>query len=200
MARWQSASGSELEERLILGRSLEELLPETPAIYMWRRHLRAPRLARSSPAGFQEWVDRELRTPVATLRQMELSHYAIIETLHIGGQGLSSDKQSTLAELSRSPMGRAYVAQFLQSLATALPSVYVGEAIALRTRAREHLQGDSGLKTVLQIDMGLEWTALDLWYYELPRSRDDEEPKALRTLLEMIASRLTIAPCVRRVG
>ena len=66
---------------------------------MWRRHLRAPKLARSSPAAFQEWVGTELKIPVATLRQMELSHYAIIETLHIGGQGLSSDKQSTLVEL-----------------------------------------------------------------------------------------------------
>jgi hypothetical protein len=200
MSRWQSVSGSDLEERIALGRPLDELLPRVSAIYMWRRHLRAQGAVISSPAAFHAWVTAVLKVPIATLRKRELSHYAVLETLYLGGQGLSLEKESTLADLARNQKGRGYVAAFLQSLAESMPSVYVGEAHDLRNRIRNHLIGETGLKAVLSEDFSLGWPDLDLWYYELPAGADADRPKALRTLLETVATRLTLAPCVRRIG
>ena len=200
MFRWQNVSGSDLEERIAVGRTLDELLPESPGIYMWRRHLRAQRAVIASPAAFQAWVAQILKVPLATLRKKELSHYAVLEMMSLGGQGLSADKEATLSELAKNPKGRAYVAAFLQSLAASMPSVYVGEARDLRSRIRDHLNGESGLKSVLSEDFSLAWSELDLWFYELPADDDGQRPKALRTLLETVATRLTLAPCVRRIG
>jgi hypothetical protein len=200
MTRWEIISGSDLEERLTLGRSIDDLIPEGPAIYMWRRHLRAQQAVISSPAAFNAWVGGVLKVPIATLKNKELSHYAVMEKLCLGGQGLSQDKESTLADLAKNAKGRSYVATFLQSVAPAMPSVYVGEAHVLRNRIRDHVLGDSGLKAVLSEDFGLSWSDLDLWFYALPIENDAPKPKALRTLLEAVATRLTLAPCVRRIG
>lgn len=200
MAKWQNVSGSELEEQLATGRSLDELLPTLPAIYMWRRHLRAQQTVLQSPATFKIWVSKVLKVPLATIRNKELSHYAVLEALHLGGQGLSPEKEATLADLARTSQGRTYVASFLQSLAVTMPSVYVGEAHDIRSRIRQHVSGESELKDVLLADFGLSWFDLDLWYYALPAHHNTEQPKALRTLLETVATRLTLAPCVRRIG
>lgn len=197
MLRWQSASGSELEERLTLGASISDIIPSSPAVYMWRRHLSAPLLAVSSPMRFREWVQKTLSVPLASLGGRELSHYTYLAGLKFGGQGLGVEKQASLELFCGGVKGRKYLATYLQSLAPFLPAVYVGEASKLDDRVKQHVSGESGLRDLVTTEMGLDFQDLDLHYCTVPPG---ESAKELRTLLETIATRLTVAPCVRRIG
>jgi len=197
MPQLSRVDGNELEERLATGDSIADLLPISPAIYLWRRNLKPPPGALASPSAFRNWIERVISVPLASVRRRELSHYAILEGLTLGGQGLSDEKKQTIEHLSAK--GRSYVAQFLQALAAELPSLYVGETQNLRERIASHVRGESGLKDVLVEDFGVSWRDVDLWFYELPRG-NDESAKPLRTLLETLATKLTLAPSVRRIG
>lgn len=200
MPRWEKVTGLELEERIALDRPLDDLLPSGPAVYMWRRNLRLSPAATTSASAFQAWLGKVMRVPIATLKKKELSHYSILEKLSLGGQGLSADKENTLGELAKNAKARVYLAGYVESLAMALPSLYVGEAHNLTVRIRDHINGDSGLKSLLIEDFELGWPDVELWYFVLPLDDDSEKPKSLRTLFEAIATRLTLAPCVRRIG
>jgi hypothetical protein len=200
MPHWLKVDGAELEERLALSDGLADLVPQGPAIYMWRRNLRPPPAAHISPSSFRSWVSTILAVPLASLRRRELSHYALLESLVIGGQALSNEKQETLELLARNNKGRSYVVAFLGSIASALPAIYVGEAENLEVRVRSHLRGESGLRESIAKELGMSWNDLELWYYCLPPGGDETTAKSLRTLLETIATKLTLAPCVRRIG
>jgi hypothetical protein len=197
MPQWKKVEGNELEDGLI--DKLGDLLPDGPAIYMWRRNLRPPVAVLSSAVAFREWVDTIMSVPLGLVKRRELSHYCVLGSLLLGGQALSEAKGQTIDGLAMNPKGRAYLAEFLSSLASALPSLYVGEATNLRTRVLDHIRGDSGLKEVLATDFGVSWHDLDLWFYPLPKGSEDAT-KALRTLLETLATQLTLAPSVKRIG
>lgn len=199
---WKRVSASEIEETIARDEPYDEIVPRQPAIYAWRRLLRPPPGVLDAPTQFLEWVEKVLSTPVATIRDREISHYAILTCFTLGGQGLSPDKIETLKAMAAKPKGRRYLAGFLNEISDMLPAVYAGETDNLYRRVREHISGESGLLSSITLDLHLAWRDLELWYWALPAqmAEDSQQNKSLRTLLEMIATRLAIAPYVRRIG
>lgn len=197
MLTWQIVESSELADTEGSA-DLSEVVPPTPAIYMWRRNLRPPAAAAQSSAVFVDWVTKALSVPVAAVLDKELSHFLVVERLRIGGSGLNQEKQATLEVLSRAPRGRAFVLKYLRTLVDVLPAIYVGETDNLTTRTRAHLGGETELLGGLE-DLGLTFQDVDLHYFTM-RDGSTDNNKALRTLLEMVSTRLTVSACVRRIG
>src|SRR5687768_12008685 len=100
MPQWEKVDGSELEERFATSDGVADLLPDGPAIYMWRRNLRPPPAVLVSPAAFRSWIDSAVAVPIACLKRRELSHYALLENLTLGGQALSEEKGRTIELLA----------------------------------------------------------------------------------------------------
>ena len=199
MPTWRMVDGVELEERLVQVNGLSEVLPSGPGIYIWRRQFKASPAAKSSPHAFRTWIKKTLTTPIAVIKRREISHYASFEGLQLGGQALSLEKDRTLSRVSEADKGRKFVAGFVESLEQFAPVIYVGEAVSILDRVRTHLKGDSDLRGVVETELGLRFGDLTLFYCEVPVG-DEENMKAVRTFLETLATKLTLAPCVRRIG
>ena len=103
MARlvWKVIHATELSDALE-SRTLGQLVPEQPAVYLWRRRLVAPSSCRSSQEACQEWVTHVVGAPAATLTRRQLSHCVWTNGLQIGGGELTREKQQTLEEVSAS--------------------------------------------------------------------------------------------------
>jgi hypothetical protein len=198
--KWNPIQGNELEDAFDRG-ELKEVLPNCQAIYMWRRNLVLPKFILSDQSKLYEWIETSLNIPIAQIVNKELSHYATIESLTIGGLGLSNDKAETLKDMIKKPNNRKFLRDFLRSFGEMVPPLYVGETNTLVRRIKEHLNGDTGLKEVIVDALGLDWKDVDLWYLNLgPSAENTITSKNRRTLLEMMSTRFTIAGWVKRTG
>ena len=63
--QWDLVSGRDLQDSHVRQSPLSEYLPDTAAIYFWRRALRVPRRALSSHKAFAQWLDIAMQVPIA---------------------------------------------------------------------------------------------------------------------------------------
>lgn len=201
---WYRVPGSEIEDSLDRGDPVDDLVPECQAVYVWKRSLLPPAGAANSPSTFVEWIDRVLKTPSAVVAEHSLSHFARLNRLEVGGGGLSDQKHQTLQSLATSPQHRKLIIKYIKNLDHYLPALYVGETNNLVRRTKQHLNSETDFAVMLEEELGLIWADVDLHYWPLaeaiPRSEEDESVREIRTLLELMAARATIAGCATRPG
>ncbi len=202
--KWHQVLGADLEDAFDRGEGLEELIPACQAIYVWRRSFRPPTGVTRSPAQFAEWIERNNSIPFALIQDKELTHFARLTELVLGGGGLTPDKTETLGEFLRTEKRRRWMARFMRSLREFAPPLYVGETHDLQRRARDHLKGETNLGNALSEGLGLTWADLELLYWNLgsrkTTDQDSASLKSQRTLFEMITTRSTVAGFVIRSG
>lgn len=202
--KWISVAGSDVLASVQRSEPLDVLVENCQAVYIWQRNLRPPPRILSNPVALYEWLDRAVTLPYARINSVSLTHYITLDSLTIGGGELTEAKILTLRRLLANASGRDLAARFVASLAQYVPPLYVGETGDLQTRIRQHLAGDSQFAQWLQNKMLISWEEVDLHYFRvgppLPPGEDTPNSKEVRTLLEFLTTRLTLAGGVARPG
>lgn len=188
---WQSCFGSDLRNSWKY-ESLDDLKNE-PAIYLWKRSIKAPQECQASEELFSEWLQNALRTPNAVISESKLNHCAQIKELRVGGGVLSEEKIQTLASLSQNTKGRKTLIGYIESLGNFFPPIYVGQTKQLRARVIDHLEGKTELDSYMKT-IGLTFDDVSLEYCIIKGSNPPLE------LLEM-TSQLLLSPFgTKRIG
>lgn len=199
---WAEVLGRELTAKPSR-RHVFAMLPEQPAIYIWKRNLRIPSSVRRSPRGLFEWVTAEVNRPYGLIANIQVSHFASLSAFQLGGGGLTDDKVRTLERLCATPLGQKILVRLFEGMNEATPALYVGEAEVLPVRIWEHLEGQSDFGTRLVADLELDWDQLVLRYLVLPPASDETRraaAKEMRTLMEYVATKMTLGTSVSRIG
>lgn len=202
-SRWELVSGVDLHDAHVRHNHLSDFLPDTAAIYLWRRAPRVPREALATSAGFRQWLDNAMQIPIADVRDQRLSHYAVLDRLTLRSRGLTRTKHEQFTSLMDSRERREWLARYLHSLSQVTPPLYCGETANLVERTRSHLSGDTGFGQRLQDPASqLSLSDLELAFYRLDRIqiRNDMRATEFRTLLELITTAFSVAPHVSRRG
>ena len=199
---WVRISGRELAETVDRGESLRTLIDPCQAIYFWRRTFKPPRNIIHNQARFVRWLETCLKPPVGIIQGAQLSHYAMLDSLTLGGRGLTDIKRAHLLEMARNPRRRKFLAHFVASLEDFTPPVYCGETNSLARRVKEHVTGETLLKETIEETLGLTWSDLILFYWKLPfgETTDTQTDTNRRQLLELISTRLSFCGFVKRPG
>ena len=202
-ADWQVVSGRELLDAYEHQGSLKDFLPKAPAIYLWRRALRAPREALLSHDQFAAWLDATMKTPLAEIRDKRLSHFAVINRLTLHSDGFTATKTRHFNELMNTKTKRRWLARYVEQLEAFIPPVYCGETQDLQHRTQRHLAGDTGFgQRILDRDIDFSWTDLNLSYYGLAQLQPPTETRAteIRQLLELVTTAFSVAGYLSRRG
>ena len=177
------------------------VVPEEPAIYIWKRRINVSEHARATGSDFRDWVKDLVKSPFGKLTTIPLNPIITIDSMTIGGQVLTDKKVDTLKNLSKTSKGRAAIVKYLNSLSDQLPSIYIGETKNLRTRLNAHINGQTYLQGYLQ-ELGLEWDDVEVRFCRLEQMADSEliEDESVRTFIEMITQRLLAPFGTKRSG
>ena len=202
LAKWSFLAGADLEELHVKQRPLSELLPSSPAIYLWRRLPVVPYPALRDSKAFADWLDDAMQVPTGEVRDRRLSHFAIINHLTLQSQGLTDTKKRQLATLVSTPKRRRWLADYIRQLRCFSPPLYCGETGNLATRTKEHLSGETGFGQQVRDGRLPSWSNIELAYYSLDKVQPKNElhAKELATLLELITTAFAVAGYVSRRG
>ena len=200
---WEIVSGVDIHDAYVRQAPLSDVVPNTSAIYVWRRALRPPREALRTTAGFKHWLDSTMQMPIAEVRNQRLSHFAVLDRLTLRSAGFTGTKHEQFTPLIHSRQRRDWLARYLQTLAQFTPPLYCGETANLPKRTRAHLSGETGFgQRIHDSASTLSWPDLDLSFYRLQplQIRNETRARELRTLLELITTAFSLAPHVSRRG
>ena len=190
---WKCIPGDEMVDAFSES-SLSELVPQSSALYLWRRRIVYDPSITSTPQACIDWLEDLAEQPAAVLGTRPLSHCVTIEGLVLGGGGLTHEKRDAIPSATQQRRMRERVARIMSSLTNFMPPLYIGEANNLRMRVHQHLRGDTGLQYYIESSLGLRWADLEMHYHELSRSPNTSaEAKRIQELLEFLAQR-AIAP------
>lgn len=200
--RWHFVPGDELEASLAKQRPLSELLPDCPAIYLWRRSPNVPPHVQSSGKAFADWLDEMMQTPMGEVRNQRLAHFAIIHHLSLQSAGLTDIKKLQLAGPVWTPKRRRWLAEYIRQLRQFSPPLYCGETGNLAARTKDHLSGDTGFGQQVHRDSLLSWSNLELAYHKIDKvqPKTEKEAKEFATLVELITTALAVSGYVSRRG
>lgn len=205
VARWTRVRGTELTESFD-GEQVEDVVvPDAQAIYCWKRNLKPPASALLTAQTLIEWITDRIEAPSALVENRPLAHFAVLERLVLRGAPLSEEKLGELESFLGSKKNRHWMQGFLDDLSSHTPPLYVGESRRLRERVGEHLRGESGFGKKM-LDSAVKWDELDFYFCRLSQGPESSDPQlrkqstAHRTMLEMLATSLTIAGYVDRRG
>lgn len=188
---WKRIPGDEMIDAFS-DSSLPELVPQSSALYLWRRRIVYDPSVASTPQACSEWLEALSARPAAVLSKRPLSHCVTIEGLVLGGGGLTHEKRHAMSLATQQRRMRERVARIMSSLTDFMPPLYIGQANNLRTRVHQHLRGDTALKHYIESSLELRWTDVELHYHELSKSPNtSEEAKRVQELLEFLAQRTT---------
>ena len=190
---WKAILASELVEALE-NNALGDLLPRAPAVYLWRRRIIAPPRCTTSADACLDWIDEIATQPAARLNRRQLSHCVWNEGMQVGGGGLTTEKRSTLADVSAHPGRRRQLVNYTEALSQFTPPIYVGQANELRVRVSKHLKGETQLQSYVSDTLGLSWNDLELRYLVVSQSAQlSDDSRLMLELLELITQRV-LAP------
>ena len=200
--KWEFVSGGEIEDTYIRQASLHDLVPDCEAIYLWRRELSAPGSALRDGTAFTRWLDSTMQVPTGEVCGQPLSHFVMLDQLTIQGRGLTPEKRRQLASFTNRPTARRWLARYIRSLSQFSPPLYCGETSDLVQRTRDHVGGETGFGQRVQQNKAPPWRELELAYYVLSDSRNDDDLRAKqrRTLLEVVTTSFAVAGYVARRG
>ena len=172
------------------------ILPESPAIYLWRLRFGARLEQRNSMKTFMEQLNQELEKPVGSLEAGMMGTTVLIGRTKIGGGKLSEKKRQFLLTKYGSEQARADLVQFYESLDRFSPVLYVGKSQTVRTRLKQHLDGETNLRSYLHDSLERDWRSVTLSVLPLPAAVCKQDPALSAELLgvfEMI-TQLALAP------
>ncbi|WP_139363085.1 hypothetical protein [Gordonia sp. IITR100] len=196
---WASQPGEALYDALRVDEGIDDLIPRTPAVYMWKRTLRPDIVARSDPSAFIEWIDKLCSSPYGQIIDTQLNHFLAVQSIELSGRGLSKDKRGYLRTFLSDERARRWMTEFLAGLDNHLPSLYVGETGNLVTRVAEHIEGQSSFGQIINTSTQLDWRDLTL-HYCIVRATDELASKVARQTLEYLTSTVTVAGFSQRIG
>ena len=196
---WKFIQGRELAERAERNDSVSDLVPAKAGVYIWQRSLTPPLGVMESRPAFSAWLKDLVSLPAVRVQGKQIEHFLHLRDVQVGGLALSVDKLDTLSRLARNEAGRLFVVRFLETLSSHLPSLYVGQSDDLQRRVMEHVSGRTGLCEKLK-SVNLQIPDVVFRYFVVPEISQQEYAEPIRTLLEAIATGVTIAPMVNRVG
>lgn len=181
--------------------AMQQLLPNNPAIYLWKRNFSPPTGSLSDQVALFKWILRLTETSIADVHHISLSHFGQIEMLKISGTGLPGPKSATLQKFLNSPQNRKWILSQLRALATHTPALYTGESNTLRTRISQHLNGETNFGQKIEQSEHLDWGDLDLFYTDLGKGFPDTEAGSeTRRALEYLFTMLTVSGMTDRPG
>ena len=202
--QWDLVSGRDLQDSHVRQSPLSEYLPDTAAIYFWRRALRVPRSALSSHKAFAQWLDIAMQAPIAKIRDHRASHFAVVDLLTIRSSGLTTTKQQHFPSLMATRGDRQRFAQYLHDfVGQFVPPLYCGETENLAQRTQDHLSGETAFgQQLLNQELSVSWSDLDLVFYPLDRIQPQPSTRArdYRKLLELVSTAFSLAGYVSRRG
>lgn len=202
VTKWDSVHGTELEELYVKGRPMADLVPPSPAVYLWRHAPQVPYDALHDSTTFAEWLDRTMQVPTGEIKDQRLSHFAMLNHLTLQSPGLTDIKKQQLVDIVSTPKRRSWLANYVRQLRQFSPPIYCGETTDLSKRTKEHLSGETGFGHDVRAQRVPPWSALELRYYPLDRVQPKDEVRAreFSTLLELITTAFAVAAYVSRRG
>ena len=200
---WETVDGTDLYDAYTRHDSLSELLPESPAIYLWRRVCHVPPQALRTSEDFLSWLDDFVQLPSAEIVGRRLSHFAVLDKMSIRSPGITPTKRHQFHELMRDEGPRRWLMHYLQVVDAFAPPLYCGETSDLANRAREHIGGETAFGSRIQSqELKDPWSHLQLSFLQIKVTYGpkDKRTRQFRELLELITTALSIAGYVSRRG
>lgn len=174
--------------------SLNELLPQTSGLYLWRKRVSCSASTASTPEECAEWLLSLAKQPTGVLREQELSHCVKLDGITVGGGGLTREKKNTLPLATSSRAMRVRIVKIMESLTQFMPPIYIGETNNVCKRVSQHFRGETGLEAYVKDSLGLRWLDLEFHYHQLSRSQSvSDDARRVQELMEFIAQR-TLSP------
>lgn len=201
--RWEFVSGADLEDAYVRQIPLSELVPDSSAIYIWRRLLQVPPSALQSSEALMTWLDDAMQAPNAEVHDRRLSHFAVLDHLTIRGSGITQTKRQQFGPLTSTHKARDWLAKYVQGVGRFSPPLYCGETSDLSQRSRDHLSGDTDFgKRIKNGAVEASWPDLELGFCSLGTLRFPSEERAtqLRQLLELVTTAFALSGYVSRRG
>ena len=201
--RWEFVSGADVEDAYVRQTPLADLVPDSPAIYIWRRILHVPPSALQSSDALLTWLDDAMQAPNAEVHNRRVSHFAVLDQLTIRGAGMTQTKKRQFGALTSTYKARDWVAKYVQSVSRFSPPLYCGETADLSQRTRDHLSGDTDFgKRITKNTVEATWSDLELGFCSLATLRIPTEERAtkLRQLLELMTTAFSLSGYVSRRG
>jgi hypothetical protein len=195
---WRFASGTDLYGLYQEGRPLATLLPETPAVYMWKLRLRNEGLVVHDPDRTLRQLSRITKISQGSTQPISTSHGLKLLGIDVCGPGLPGNKKKVLAKFLSRPANSRWMLDYLEELEQHLPALYVGETGNLSKRAFDHLSGVTDFARLRERDPDLTWGDLNLYYTNIGGPSDADSP--LRKAVEYITAVVTVSAFTQRPG
>lgn len=195
---WQHASGADLYGLYQETKPLATLLPEKPAIYMWKLRLRHDHLIKHDPQRTLRQLMRITKVSQGRTQPIQASHGLRVLGIQLCGTTLPENKKRVLATFLARPANSGWMLNYLEDLEQHLPALYVGEAGNLSKRTLDHLSGVTDFARLLEHDPELAWTDLNLYYMIMGGPTDADSP--LRKAVEYITAVVTVSAFTQRPG
>lgn len=196
--KWQSCRGSVLQNAVDAGEPLKHYIGEGGGVYFWKVRYRPEAWESSDAASMVAWLDRLASGIHGRSTTTTISHIIQIPCVEIRGGGLNEEKRQYLLQFLKSAPARKWLADYIESLGSFSPTLYVGETGNLRRRASEHVRYLTDFGLCVQESPDLSWEFLDFYYLTL--SNFESKPEKLRKSIEYVSAALTIAGLTKRPG
>jgi hypothetical protein len=198
MEKWQLVSGNDLFDLYQSGESLDTLLPQVSAVYMWKLRLMHDDLVAYDPSLTLRHVLRLTTTPQGRTPLAPASHGLMSLGLEVCGHGLTPPQRKTLTKFLAKPANNRWMISYLRDLEQHLPALYVGETGNLPKRVKDHLAALTDFGRSIAKEPRLTWAGLNFFYISLGDATDVEN--AMRKTIEYFTAVLTVSAFTRRPG
>ena len=196
---WKSELGEDLVSELEITNNLKSILPNSPAIYLWKLRITPTPAQSASPISYTSWLTDLCSTPLGRVISKPLSHYLRLNDLELRGRGLPDEKKAFFLDFLSTRPARMWMTQFLRGLNQHIPALYVGETDQLANRAKQHITGESDFGQQIIDTMNVTWQQLELYYAPVKHPNEERATTARRSF-EYITACLTIAGFTNRPG
>lgn len=197
-SHWQFASGADLYGLYSEGKPLATILPQAPAVYMWKLRLRLDDLIVHDPDRTLRQLMRVTKVSQGRTHPIPTSHGLRLLGIEVCGAGLPDYKQKILTQFLARPANSRWMLNYLEGLEQHLPALYVGETGNLSKRAFDHISGVTDFARLLEHDPELTWEDLNLYYASIGGPTDADSP--LRKAVEYITAVVTVSAFTQRPG
>ena len=193
-ATWREIDGSLLQEYHSSGQ-INLLLPSSSGVYAWKLNPTRKSLIPSDYEGVLREVMRLMSLPQGEIEVTRISHSISLAGLRINGQQLEGDKVQHLREWLADIDNCKWMISYLESINKHMPTLYVGNAKNIATRASQHLSEADGFGQRVSRHRYLNWSDMKLHWIEIPNAQ-----KSALEAIEFVTQSLTVSAFTKRVG